>query len=242
MNIDTPQISKPFLKNDMKELRKQVLRNKNLLPDSLLKGDGIFLKLNETGENFPIFWCFDNWIEPYSLAFRIGSSQPLYAARSFNCKIGDDPEQSVRLAKLFVEELLECHGTGPLILGGDNQATAIVEAMARILLEHKIDIPALIVLDCQFVSDYPGYVFQIFDQAGDPYERFIAEALEIRQGQSGTSAWGAIEVQQGQFFRAPAIDQLSQYIKLISNAISAGENLPIGEVVLGNQFSDGDQA
>mgnify|MGYP006956415702 CR=1 FL=1 len=222
-------------KIDIGEVRSQLIASQEKLPAEVPHGDGVFLPLNQLGGQVPIFWCFNNWVEPLSLAFHLGPDQPLFATRSFHNLLSGKAAKKANvtsLATLYVEELLGHYQSGPLILGGNCQAAPVVEAMAHRLLTLDIEVPTLVILEHQLDYFYPGYVLHLFGAASEDYNPFLRglDPTERWRRQFGATAWGAIDGKHGQFFRAPAIHQLCGYLRMTVAACRDGKDLPTGNI------------
>lgn len=224
-------------KIDINAVRNKLEETKKSLPPDIHPGNGVFVPLNLQGTQQPIFWCFNNWIEPLSLAHHLGPDQPLFGTRSFHGLLkGKSAKKAnvVDLAEIYVDEILEYHHSGPIILGGNCQAAPIVEAVAHQLLIRGMAAPTLIIVEHQLRYHYPGYVLHLFGAESEQFNPFLQgnDPREDWQHQFAASAWGLIRTGHGQYFRNPAIQELCAYIRMVVAAFRDGVDLPTGEITV----------
>jgi hypothetical protein len=210
-------------------LLSDIVRSQDRLPREVQRCDGAFVVLNRSGPREPIFWCFNNWVEPLSLAHHIGPDQPLFATRSFNTLLSGRAAKRLILvdyAKLLTKEILRLHGPGPKILGGNCQAAPIAEAVAHGLVQTGRPAPELILMDHELDYCYPGHATHLFGSQSKDFNPFLQgrDPTSIWINQFQSMAYGFLTAEHGQYFRAPAIHQLCAYLRSVVDA--ADQNRP----------------
>lgn len=210
------------------EVVSKLVQSQETLPSNVMRRNGPFIVLNEQGAATPLVWCFNNWIEPLSLAHRLGANQPILATRSFYGLLSGKAAKKSNLgtlAEAYVNDLLALHPDGPKVLGGNCQSAPIAEAMAHALISKGYKAPTLIVLDHSLQYCYPGRVVFLFGANSVEYNPFLQgkDPTERWQQQFASVDWAELPAQHGGYFRDPCIAELSARLRHqldLTNAVS----------------------
>lgn len=107
-------------------------------------------RFNMTGRLAPLFWCFNGGADAAAMAAALGGNRPLHAFRSMN-RLTSSAEAKARLAPvmadIYAQDIADSIGAARVVIGGDCQAGAIAERIARRRLADGCEGLSLILLD-----------------------------------------------------------------------------------------------
>jgi len=219
----------------------QIKADMSRLPDRLAEKKELFACFNTDGNKPPIFWCFNHWTEAVFLAYHLGSDRPLYAMHSLCDITQEEAKKSMhtkRLAEIYGDLLCDLYPDGPVLLGGNCQATCISEAMAHYLLAKRGQTPMLISLESQPFYSYPGNLLMLFgDHDKSRFNPFISQKSPIPSWQNKHQhvTWGVIKGSHGEYFQEPNVHQLCWYITQCADKFLHGIQFPTGQMTPNNQ-------
>lgn len=174
------------------------------------------LIFNESGLKPPIVWCFNNWSEPYLLAYQLDSDQPLVAAQSpheHEPRWVKKARFTEPLAKAYLESALKIYSGRDLILGGNCQGAPIAESMSIQIASRFHSFPRLITVDYIPKRAYSGDTLMLYGR-DSPFNPFLYQRDPVRywQGRLKSFGWGFLNTTHGSYFREPTIVHLTEYI------------------------------
>ncbi len=204
-----------------------IVHSQSKLPDTVPRAGGAFVALNRDGAREPIFWCFNNWVEPLSLAHHIGADQPLYATRSLHALVSGKAAKRLNLpavSELLAQEILATRAAPPKVLGGNCQSAPIIEAVAHRLIQAGAPAPRLVIMEHELAYSYPGHVLHLFGRQSAAYNPFLQgrDPTPVWRRQYGSAAHGFLFGGHGQYFRAPAIHDLCGHLRSFVDDATAG--------------------
>ncbi len=174
------------------------------------------LIFNESGSKPPIVWCFNNWSEPYLLAYQLDSDQPLVATESPHAH---EPRWVKKarftepLAKTYLDSVLKIYDGRDLIIGGNCQGAPIAESMSIQMASRFHSFPRLITVDYVPKRAYSGDTLMLFGHES-PFNPFLHQRDPVKywEGRLKSFGWGFLQVTHGSYFLEPTILQLKDYI------------------------------
>jgi len=219
--------SEDHTKYTAEALHALIVQSQSKFPDAVPRAGGLFVALNQDGAREPIFWCFNNWVEPLSLAHHIGADQPLYATRSLHTLVSGKAAKKLNLpavSGLLAKEILKTRAAPPKVLGGNCQAAPIIEAVAHLLIQAGAPAPRLAIMEHELAYSYPGHVLHLFGRQSAAYNPFLQgrDPTPVWRRQYGTAAHGFLSAGHGQYFRAPAIHELCGHLRSFVDDAAAG--------------------
>ncbi|MDJ0930288.1 hypothetical protein [Breoghania sp.] len=177
---------------------------------------GSFLVFNRSGSRRPIFWCFNNWVEPVLLARVLDPEQPLYGMISFS-RFVDTWATNIgymeHLAETYLKALLQIHLPKSPIIAVNCQAAAIAEIMAIRYLEQRGMRPLLLVLEYTLRKRFDGPVFLMFGRQSNynPF-RFARDSVAHSQTLTRNASWGLLAADHGGYFLQLTIARLATFV------------------------------
>jgi acyl carrier protein len=182
---------------------------------------------HETGKKPPIIWCFNDTFEPARMAQELGPDQPLYALRSLNGILESrDKKRALasRIAARYADEIQTLSLKGPLFIGGNCQAGAIAENLARLFLTRGADLAMLALLEHTPTVAYPAKLALFYGATSRAYNPFLTmEAPEIMwEHMHNDVVWDIISGDHGEYF-TPA--HLPEFIKKLKRRMEACDAL-----------------
>jgi hypothetical protein len=242
-SVETTGATSPDLSTDESDgtaseldtLKSDIESSINRIPNQAAIKVGLFAHFNRDGTRLPLFWCFNNWVEPIFLANRLGPDQPLYAMTSFHRVVtGKSVKRlhTLSLAQAYVDCMLNVRKDGPFVIGGNCQAAPIAESMAHNVIARTGKVPLLINLEHMPFYCYPGHVLMLFGNRSEKYNPFLREANPIPrwEAQHGAAAWGIVNGGHGQYFVPPAVHDLVSYIQQSMFAFCETGRAPVGQM------------
>ena len=182
------------------------------------------LVFNKSGKKTPIFWCFNNWAEPYLLARQLPVDQPLIAVHSPHgheanwCKKAryTDP-----LAKKYVKSASELFSSYDFIIGGNCQGAPIAESAAIQIAQEQGIYPQLITIDYTQKRYYQGPILMIFGSES-PFNPFSykKDPIPFWQKKLKSFQWKFLNTTHGSYFREPTIIRFKDYVSETAKDIS----------------------
>lgn len=197
---------------------------------------GELLAWNENGSRPPLFWCFNNWVEPVLLAHQLSPEQPLYAMHSFHSFTERwlfKGRFTEALANRYLDSVAQVAGSGPVMFGGNCQGAPVAESMAVQLSERSDVTPLLITLDYIAKRAYRGPRIMLFGEHSEfnPF-RMGPEPLSYWQGRQGHFAWAILNAAHGGYFREPTVGTVAHVITGMSDHLVRTGTGPRGEIHL----------
>lgn len=141
------------------QLRGRLLAAFETWPGERPTSERMVVGLNTTGTRAPIFWVFNDNVEPARLAGVLGPDQPLYGFRS-GVAISTYSEDEIQAFALrYVAEMAAVRPDGPVFIGGNCQGGIIALALAQHALRRGRHVPLLILMNWSFqLHGYSGRV------------------------------------------------------------------------------------
>ncbi len=178
-------------------------------PDALIVGR------NTSGRKRPVYWVVQRYMNLEKLAEYLGPDQPVYGLRSGHKVMGYGQDDIQDLAHHYVDEILEIHPAGPLVIGGICQASEIAFEIALRLRElgHEV---SLLCLQERFVrKDYPGRIAFLFGDASDrnPHYHFARPELGWRKFYTGPIDKYIVRGKHGTFFLEDHVQVLTEKMR-----------------------------
>jgi len=207
----------------------------NIIPGNVAVRKGPFAVFNENGQKPPLFWCFNNWVEPVLLANRLGVDQPLVSMRSFHGFIkgkGDKRANTVDLAINYVDFMLDLFDEIPRLIGGNCQGAPVAEAIAHNLLGRTGKKALLMTLEHRPFYSYPGSILMMFGSMSEKYNPFLRneDPIAAWNAMHRIPAWGIVNGNHGKYFVEPAVLDLTAFIRYASNTYLEFGNISPGEM------------
>jgi hypothetical protein len=200
------------------ELREMLKTNADRLPPWYWQRDDVFVRFNHEGKRSPIFWCFNNWIEPISLSKQLHAEQELVAMHSIHGIMNGKDTKAANLKtikNLYAEGIIERAGKHPITVGGNCQGGQVAEAVAHEILARTNVAPLLVLLEHQPQYAYPGHVVMLFGSQSEKYNPFLSgvDPLPRWQALHRSFAFHILEGKHGSYFGDPAIGELAIIIQ-----------------------------
>lgn len=199
------------------DLDARLRANIETLPPWQWRADDVFVHFNEDGQNPPLFWCFNSWVEAIALARVLGADQPVVAMHSLE-KVIDAFEGKETyfhsIIDIYRDGILERIGDKGFVLGGNCQGAGVMEIVAQDIMVRTLSAQPLVVLEYTPRFAFPGHIDIVFGAQSELYNPFLQgkDPLPIWNLQFASHAHHEIPGAHGQFFRAPGIDSLAKVI------------------------------
>ena len=170
------------------------------------------LVFNRYGKQKPIFWCFNNWAEPYLIYHQLPKDRPLIAANSFN---GSEQRWLKKarytepIAQRYLSSVKSLFKLRDFIIIGNCQGAPIAESMAIQLAENYDIYSQLITLDYIPKRQYQGPILMLFGKKS-PYNPFLYDTDPLCYWRERLTSfrWAFLEATHGTYFREPTISEL----------------------------------
>lgn len=139
-----------------------------------IDSSSIIVSQGMASADYDLFICVQNEYEYRSIALALGKTFRVHAMRSGHLLMDYSPETIRDLAKYYVSELRQILPTGKILIGGICQGGAIATEMANILIDEKVNIEYLLLIDQARLPTYLGKIAFIYSSKGslNPYSRF----------------------------------------------------------------------
>ncbi|WP_027184985.1 hypothetical protein [Desulfovibrio inopinatus] len=193
----------------IRNMRDQSSVNKALSHDELL----VF---NRFGEKKPIFWCFNNWAEPYLFAYQLDENQPLIAAQSphgVEKSWVKKARYTEPLAKRYLESATQLFNRQDFIYCGNCQGAPVVESMCIQLSRQCGIFPQLITIDYIAKRRYQGPILMLFGSES-PFNPFNYERdpLPYWKKRLKSFQWKHLHGPHGTYLKEPTIVLLKEIV------------------------------
>lgn len=182
---------------------------------SRLDRDSLIVGRNTDGNRTPLFWCVNGFSEFDALARQLHVDQPVYGMRSLYETGYKSDAATLRLARLYHDELLQIQPRGPYLVGGFCEGGKIAFLLAQLLRERG-DTVATLMLQEQFVaSPYGGRVAIFVCKPGrnNPYFNFTDAARGWRKYYSGDLQLYKINGRHKDCYLRPDIEFVARQIE-----------------------------
>lgn len=185
---------------------------------------GDLLAWNTDGCNPPLFWCFNNWAEPFLLARHLNENQPLYAMTSFHGatdRWGLKTKYMEPLAKRYIDSIKTVSRSSNLLIGGNCQGAPIAESIAIQMSNSAISSPYLLSIDYIAKRAYCGKRLMLFGRESG-FNPFLSEQDPVafwteRQAQF---SWDFLVGKHGSYFSSPNVEALVAFIEEKSREVA----------------------
>lgn len=201
-------------------------------PGSVLDSQRTVRLLNASGDQTPMFWCFNGAHEFPTLAEALGPQQPIVGMRSLHNVV--DPSlvnSSVadELADHYASSLIKRFGRAPCIVGGVCQAALISYRIALRLQKSSVPVLRLITLEAELRYPFPGHMRLLFGRESVEYNPFItnppdAERPPLRWWSYAFEHpdWAIVEGAHMELFVPENIASLANAVKAPTSSSSTG--------------------
>lgn len=184
---------------------------------------GDLLAWNINGDLPPLFWCFNNWAEPFLLAAKLPENQPLFALHSFHGYTenwGEKGRLNEALAHRYLDSVKKVADGNRLIFGGNCQGGPIAESLAIQYERYFEEQPFLVTLDYIGKRPYQGDRVLIFGEKSNfnPFQ-IGHDPIPYWKEKHAKFSWYILTGAHGSYFREPQITTLAQKIGTISESL-----------------------
>ena len=178
---------------------------------------GLVVAQNETGQQPPLFWCFQGSPEHMQLARLLGPDQPLYGLRSGHLVMDYTEANLQAIAVCYADELIAARPQGTFLLGGNCQGGTVMHRVALELLARGRQIDLLILMEQARFAAYPCPVALLFgaDSQFNPFLSMDDPARVFDLAYLGGYSFDIIPGTHGEFFRGPTSVLLAQNVSAI---------------------------
>lgn len=127
-------------------------RGHRATPDSLIVGR------NTAGLSRPLFWVSQDTLGHEALSAGLDANRPIYGMRSLSGTDAKNRENTKRLARLYVREMMDLQPTGSVLIGGFCQGGVVAFEIARELKAQGREVMLLCLQDRFIPEPYDGPV------------------------------------------------------------------------------------
>lgn len=120
----------------------------------------LIIGLRNIGSKKPFFFCANGLQDYLKLSRDMDPDRPFYSMRSLSLLPEKTPENIIKLAQIYAEEVDRLQPSGPISLGGHCGGANVASAAADLLIERGREVDLLVIIDRVFkdVSQFPATI------------------------------------------------------------------------------------
>ena len=178
---------------------------------------GLVVAQNETGQQPPLFWCFQGSPEHMQLSRLLGPDQPVYGLRSGHLVMDYTEANLQAIAACYADEVIAARPNGAFLLGGNCQGGTVMHRVALALLDRGRQVDLLIQMELARFPAFPGPVALLFgaDSQFNPFLSMADPARVFDLAYPGGYSFDIIPGTHGEFFRGHTSTLLAQNVAAI---------------------------
>jgi len=152
-----------------------------------LDRDALIVGRNCGGNRTPLFWCVNGFSEYDALSRLMDAEQPVYGMRSLFDTGYKSDSATLRLARLYADEVMRIQPRGPYLLGGFCEGGRVAFLIAQTLRARGETVASLLLQEQFVASPYSGRVAMFICRPGrnNPYHNYLDAPRGWRKYYSG---------------------------------------------------------